>query len=413
MAKYDICVLGGGIIGLCSALQLQAAGQSVLIVDADVLGGGASRGNAGHLATEQVFPIADASVLKQLPSMLFDPLGPLRLDVRYLPKLLPWAMQLLLNMRREPFERIHHALKQLNSLSLSAWQDFAQTWQLNEWVKVQGSLLTAETQTSLAALKQHAEKLSAIGLSTEFLTQNQLLEREPALSDKQLGAIFFPETGHLTHLDKIIFVLKHHFIQLGGEVREHCKVLDIDEQVDEIVLKTQCGNILGNNVLITMGAFSQPLVKKLTGINVPLDTERGYHMMLPHEVMRLSIPVTSSDRRFIMTPMNEGLRLAGTVEYAGLSAPPNMQRAYNLLTLAQPMFKKPLNNDDHTVWMGFRPSTADSLPVIDKIGRVFLNFGHQHLGLTQAVASSDIIKALYFDEQPKIAIQAYQLNRFK
>lgn len=113
-----------------------------------------------------------------------------------------------------------------------------------------------------------------------------------------------------------------------------------------------------------------------------------------------------------MTPMVDGLRLAGTVEYAGLSAPPNMNRAYNLLALARPMFKDGLNESDTSVWMGFRPSTADSLPVIDKVGRILLNFGHQHLGLTQAVTSSDLITALYFNESPIISTKPYRLDRF-
>lgn len=409
---YDVCVVGGGIIGLCSAIALQSRGQQVAIFERAKICGGASFGNAGHLATEQVFPIADPSILKQLPSMLFDPLGPLRLEWAYLPKLMPWAIRLLLNMREAPFLEIHNALKQINSISLIAWQKFADTWGLNDWVKVQGSLLTAESISSLETLKKHAQKLSALGISAEFINQNQLLEQEPALSDNQLGAVFFPQTGHVTDLAKVAKTLVQHFVAIGGMVFENCRVLGIDELSEHVRLSAERGEFFGKNVLIATGAFSKSLVKKLTGVAVPLDTERGYHLMLPYEANRLSIPVTSSDRRFIMTPMVDGLRLAGTVEYAGLSAPPNMNRAYNLLALARPMFKDGLNESDTSVWMGFRPSTADSLPVIDKVGRILLNFGHQHLGLTQAVTSSDLITALYFNESPIISTKPYRLDRF-
>lgn len=412
MITYNVCVVGGGIVGLCSALQLQAAGQSAVILEARTIGGGASFGNAGHLAVEQVFPIADPSVLKQLPSMLFDPLGPLRLDWTYLPKLMPWAIKLLLNMRQQPFLKTHNALKQINGISLSAWQDFAKDWGLEEWVKVQGSLLTAETPQSLENLKHHSQKLNALGVPTQFLAQGDLLSLEPALADNQLGAIFFPNTGHITDLGAVISTLKQKFIALGGVVREYCKVLDIEELNDEVVLKTEQGDIVGDKVLIAMGAFSKSLTAKLTGVRVPLDTERGYHLMLPKEIGKLSIPITSSDRRFIMTPMMGGLRLAGTVEYAGLEAPPNMNRAHNLLSLARPMLRTELDDSEAVAWMGFRPSTADSLPVIDKVGRVLLNFGHQHLGLTQAVASSEIVKTLYFDATPTIDVTPYRLNRF-
>lgn len=408
---YELCVIGGGIVGLCSALQLQALGQSVAIFDQDRIGMGASFGNAGHLAVEQVFPIADKSVLTQLPSMLFDPLGPLRLDLAYLPKLMPWAVKLLLNMRQKPFLATHEALKALNGISLTAWQDFSKRWGLDEWVQVEGSLLTAETLQSVAKLQTHAKHLNDMGIATQFLSQQELQEMAPALSDSQLGAILFPKTGHITDLVQVIETLKEKFVQLGGVIYEHHKVLDVAVS-DKVVLTTSQGEFFGNRVLVSMGAFSRPLVKKLTSIDVPLDTERGYHLMLPKEVGRLSIPVSSMDRRFIMTPMAGGLRLAGTVEYAGLTAPPNMDRAYNLLKLANPMLKTSLNDADKQAWMGFRPSTADSLPVIDKVGRVLLNFGHQHLGLTQAVASSELICALYFDKASAIDVSPYRLTRF-
>ena len=408
----DLYVVGGGILGLCSALQLQSQGQSVVIFEAEEIGKGASFGNAGHLAVEQVFPIADPSIIRQLPSMLFDPLGPLRLDIKYLPKLFPWAAKLLLNMRPEPFAVIHEALKQINGISLHAWQDFARQWELNSWVQVKGSVLCTETAAGLEKLKSHGNQLNAIGVPNRLLGQSELLALEPGLAANQQGALLFPETGHITDLAAVIQTLTHHFVSLGGKVYEHCRVLDMRSVENGIVLNTVKGEIVAGRVLLTMGAFSKSWVKKITGVSVPLDTERGYHLMLPKVKDRLSVPVTSLERRFIMTPMKGGLRLAGTVEYAGLSAPPNMSRAYNLLKLARPMLKDAIDDEDSSVWMGFRPSTADSLPVIDKVGRVFLNFGHQHLGLTQAVSSARLIEDLYFDRASVIDRKPYRLSRF-
>lgn len=407
----DLYVVGGGIIGLCSALQLQSKGVSAVILEADEIGMGASFGNAGHLAAEQVFPIADKSVLSQLPSMLFDPLGPLRIDIKYLPKLMPWAAKLLLNMREEPFERIHQALKQINGASLQAWQDFAAAWQLGDWVRVQGSVLCAETAAGAAKLKAHGKRLNAAGVPNEWLNPEDLAAREPALT-KQTGALLFPQTGHITDLQAVTRRLLKQFVSAGGKVYEHCRVLDLMPSKNSVILHTEHGKIKAEQVLLAMGAFANPLVKKATGVSVPLDTERGYHLMLPHEQNRLSAPVTSFERRFIMTPMAGGLRLAGTVEYAGLNAPPNEARAKNLLKLAQPMIQDGLNGKDAATWMGFRPSTADSLPVIDRIGRVFLNFGHQHLGLTQAAISAQLIEDLYFNQPPRLDGTPYRLSRF-
>ena len=412
-SDFDLHIIGGGIIGLAAAVMLQARGVKVLLLDANEVGQGASLGNAGHIATEQVFPIADASMLRHVPAMLLNPTGPLRIDWRYLPRLMPWAMQLLMNMRPEPFERIHQALLSLNQNSLQAWQGFADQWKLNDWIQANGSLLTVEKASSVDPLIAHGNRLNHMGVANELLIKDVLLEREPALQNNQLAALFFPNTGHITNLKAIINQLHNTFKQLGGHTIEHCRVLAATNDTDGIHLTTSQGDMTASKVMLSAGAHSKELAKQLTGVNIPLDTERGYHLMLPHESARLQIPVSSLDRRFVMTPMQEGLRLAGTVEYAGLDAPANMQRAQILLQHAQPMLKAPLDASDSVSWMGFRPSTADSLPVIDKIERVFLSFGHQHLGLTQAVVSAQMIAAYYFNEDHTIDPKPYQLARFK
>jgi len=411
--EFDLHIIGGGIIGLCAAVTLQARGVQVAILEADKIARGASYGNAGHIATEQVFPIADANILQHVPAMLFNPEGPLRIDWRYLPRLMPWAFKLLLNMRPEPFSQSHQALLALNAQSLQAWQNFADKWQLTSWIKVKGSLLTVEKNTSLYELKAHGKHLNDIGVPNELLSQTALLNLEPELKDNQLGALFFPETGHITNLEAIAQKLSATFRELGGQIFENCRVLDAKVTADGITLTTANQQINAKKVMLAAGAHSKALAKQLTGVSVPLDTERGYHFMLPNETTRLTVPVSSMDRRFIMTPMDTGLRLAGTVEYAGLEAPANMSRAHMLLKQAQAMLKTPLDSGNSTQWMGFRPSTADSLPIIDKCGSVLLNFGHQHLGLTQAVVSAEMITALYFDEAPVIDPASYRLNRFK
>lgn len=134
--------------------------------------------------------------------------------------------------------------------------------------------------------------------------------------------------------------------------------------------------------------------------------------MLPHEKERLSIPISSIDRKFIMTPMNSGLRLAGTVEYGGLKLPPDMRRAQNFLPLATPMLKEPLNATDATEWMGFRPTMADSLPVIDQVDNCYYAFGHQHLGITHATLTAEIITALYLNQPPPIDVKPFAIDRF-
>lgn len=413
LSSARLIVIGAGIIGLSIAVNLQRAGVQVVMLEADKAGCGATFGNAGHIAVEQVFPIADLAIVRQLPRMLLDPMGPLRLDWRYLAQITPWLFKLLANMRPARVEQIHQALLALNQQSLKAWQTFSDQWGLSQWVHIQGSLLLAETPASVTGLQQHGVRLNAMGIANNWLDANALREREPVLAANQLGALFYPQTGHVTNLDAVTTHLKTAFMQMGGQLYEGCKVLQAEVRDDRnVLLHTSSGRWCAKHVVVCAGAHSRALVRQLTGVDVPLDTERGYHLMLPNEAARLSVPVSSIDRRFIMTPMQAGLRLAGTVEFAGLRAPANMQRAQQLLQLAQPMLNVPLDDANATSWMGFRPSIADSLPVIDRQGPTLLAFGHQHLGLTQAAVTAELIQALYFDTEPGLDLRPYRLHRF-
>ncbi|UOO82477.1 FAD-binding oxidoreductase [Uruburuella testudinis] len=406
-------VIGAGIIGLSIAATLRKRGAPVLLLDAGAVCGGASWGNAGHIATEQVYPVADPSLLKKLPAMLLNPLGPLRLDWRYLPKLLPWAWHAVLNMRPQHFQKNHQALLALNSRCLADWQQFAREWRLAPWLQIQGSLLVCEQDATADALQKHGRTLNALGVENQWLSAEALHEREPGLAANQSGGLFYPHTGHIVNLDALTQTLKTAFTGMGGRLQEYCTVYQAHINADGgLTLLTGQGMMQAAKVVLAAGAFSKTLAQQLTGINVPLDTERGYHLMLPAEQGRLKIPVSSADRRFIMTPMTNGLRLAGTVEYAGLRAPPNMARARKLLPLAEGMLAQPLDADGASEWMGCRPTTADSLPVIDRSGNVLLAFGHQHLGLTQAATTAAAIAALYFDEPPPHDLRPFRLNRF-
>ncbi len=412
-SQYSVIVVGGGIIGLSIALTVQANGTDVLLVDRNEIGSGASLGNAGHIATEQVFPIADPSVLKSIPKMLLDPLGPLRLDWRYLLPLTPWMLKLLGNMRHKLFTHIHQTLMTLNSAAFESWQAFIQKWQLDGLVKMQGSLLVAEKQKTLEKLHQHGEYLQKINVHNSIINQSELLEREPALAMNQLGGLFFPNTGHVVDLAELHSKLAQSFVALGGAILTGCEVTAISSTSNkEAIITTAQGKFTGQKVVIAGGAFSKSLVKMVSRINVPLETERGYHLMLPQEQGRLSIPVSSMDRRFIMTPMAGGLRLAGTVEYAGLKRPANMQRARHFLPLAAPMLKAPLNDGQSSQWMGFRPSTSDSLPVIDNKGPYIFAFGHQHLGLTQAAITADLVNSFIHEQPTAIDCTPFSIERF-
>lgn len=406
----DIIVIGAGIIGVTCALELARQGLKVQVLDRQAPGHGASFGNAGHLATEQVFPIADLSILKRLPAMLLDPMGPLRLDWRYLPRALPWFTRLLLNLRPAPFAGTVEGLRQLNQASLPAWQRMLASIGHSELLHLQGSLLMYEKPESHTALQALQQRMRQQQVAVEQWRADQLHRAAPGLDRRAQGGLFFPETGHFIDPYTTLLAVVEAARQAGvGFIQS--EVLAGQVRADSVTLQTAQGQLSSRRVLIATGAHSASLVKSLTGVQVPLDTERGYHLMLPNETGRLPFAVTSFERRFIMTPMAGGLRLAGTVEFAGLERPPNHERAWQLLRLSQGLFEQALDAEGATPWMGFRPSLPDSLPVIDQAcgGRVLLAFGHQHLGLTQAAATAELVGAL---AAGRPAPQRFRVDRF-
>ena len=323
----DIAVVGAGIIGVACALQLARQGQRVVVIDPQEPGHGASFGNAGHLATEQVFPIADLSILKRLPAMLMDPMGPLRLDWKYMPRALPWFTRLLLNLRKAPFQRTVAGIRALNESSLGAWHRLLEGIDCPGLMREDGSLLVYERSESRQPLLALQARMRQQQVPVEFWEARAIHKAAPQLSEQIQGGLFFPATGHFIDPYRVVCELV--------EAARKCGVQFLKQQVTggqlseaEVSLMTAQGQVSARRVVIACGAHSAKLTATLTGKHVPLDTERGYHLMLPHEHDRLPFAVTSLERKFIMTPMSDGLRLAGTVEFAGLEAQPSMERAW-------------------------------------------------------------------------------------
>ena len=411
----DIAVIGAGIIGIACALQLARRGQRVVVIDPQQPGHGASYGNAGHLATEQVFPIADLSILKRLPAMLMDPMGPLRLDWKYMPRALPWFTRLLLNLRPAPFQRTVAGIRALNESSLGAWHRLLEGIDCPGLMREDGSLLVFERPESRQVLHTLQTRMRQQQVPVEFWQAKTVRETAPQLSAQIQGGLFFPATGHFIDPYRVVCELV--------EAAKKCAVQFLQQQVTSgqlseagVSLVTAQGRVTARRVVIACGAHSAKLTAALTGKKVPLDTERGYHLMLPHEHERLPFAVTSLERKFIMTPMTDGLRLAGTVEFAGLQAPPSMERAWQLHRLSKGLFREDLSAAGATPWMGFRPSLPDSLPIIDRVcdGKVLLAFGHQHLGLTQAAVTAELIAQLAGATSAHALpeLQPYRLERF-
>lgn len=424
--KGTVTIVGAGIVGLATGIELQRAGHKVQIIDKEGIGAGASKGNAGHFATEQVFPLADPAMLPKLPGMLIDPLGPFRIQPRYFVKAAPWFMRFLVNML--PSKRAHNAqaIKRLNEQSIEALIALTEFCGCSEFVTLNGSLLVFEG-TPIEVVTNEYEHYLGAGVKVRMLTGNEVRQLEPSLSDNISHGLYFTHVGHTKDPYQLCQAIANKFIALGGEILTE-ELTSIENEYSDcsgssisgdskVTMRLQTGEKLtSDKLLIASGAWSKPLVKQL-GYSVPLESERGYHLMMP-QISSLTRPVASYNRKFIITPMSEGTRLAGTVEFGGLQAPSVNARADCLFPHGKALLPELFagaNVADGERWMGFRPSLPDSLPILGgspNHANVFFSFGHQHLGLTWSGITAKLVSQAMSGLPTDMDISDYRIDRF-
>ncbi|MBE1300678.1 MAG: FAD-dependent oxidoreductase [Alteromonadaceae bacterium] len=413
-----VAVIGSGIVGVCAAVELLKRGFEVTLIDKSGVAQACSKGNAGHFATEQVFPMANADLLTSLPKMLLERNGPLRIHPKQLLHSMPWFLRFCWNMHKSSYDKNKAALKSLNRLSIDAYETLLRETNLSHMLVKQGSLMVFENtpQRQIIELLQNYQRE---GVAADLLTGRQLHNYQVGLHKSVGAAINFLDVAHTTNPESLCLALFNHFLSLGGQFLE-TSVDKIDSNHSSVCLGSAEGRFVFDMAIVAAGVWSKPLLEPL-GYKVPLEAERGYHLMLPNTDY-LNCPIASFERKMIMTPMNKGLRIAGTVEFAGINRPADYSRAKMLGNHASALLEEvgqltveQAQLDNSNLWMGMRPSFPDSLPVIGqapKHPRLYLAFGHSHLGLTQAATSARLLAQLIQQESTAIDMRPFCLSRF-
>ena len=418
--QQTVAVIGAGIIGINCALELQSLGYQVTLIDKEGIGLGCSKGNAGHFATEQVFPLAESSLLWQMPKLLLDPLGPVSLSAKHFIKAIPWFMQFFNNMRPSLRDKNTVAIKALNKNAISHYCALLKEANMEHLITLQGSLLVFETTNynKVDAMYQHYKNE---GVAVKLLDRAETIKLEPNLHDNINYSLFFTDVAHT--IDPLaLSVALSEFAKSKGMTFQQSAVTEITQAETGVTVLTDLGSLTVDLCVVACGAWSKELLKGLS-YHLPIEAERGYSLSLPineQESALLSRPVASAERRFIITPMANTLRLAGTVEYAGLKARPNYKRAEMLKANAAFILKTlpeqgTEQKSEQEAWMGCRPSLPDSLPVICQApnhDKIFFALGHQHLGLTQGAITGKLIGQLVTKKKTEIDVSPFCISRF-
>ncbi len=408
-----IAVIGAGIIGAVAALHLRRHGRDVVLVDRAEPGSGCSFGNGGAISPDLCVPMALPGMLRRVPGWFADPLGPLVVRRDALPSALPWLLRWIRAGRMDRVEQVARALRALHAPSLRRYATILGS-QASGLIERTGQLYVW-TRDSAGPTEQLARELrERNGVESRPLEAREIYELDPELSPGFRRGLFFPDNGHTVNPLRLVRTLVDQFSSIGGEVRR-ANVVAVEQDggcVRRLVLES--GNRLNvGSVVLATGIDARPFARQF-GDRVPLQAERGYHVMLPHPRVRPAIKISNRDHMFGMTPMENGVRIAGTVEIASPDAPVDERRAWGLLERAKRMYPR-LDGEGATIWMGCRPSTPDSLPVIGPARRaanVVYAFGHGHTGLTGAPITAELVAHWLLGAKAPIDPSPYRPDRF-
>ena len=418
MEKYkckSVGIVGAGIQGVCIGLQLIKKGIPVTIFDRhDPLSSNfqaASYGNAGHFSPYAVLQFNRPDVLYDVPKMLFSSYGPLALKWNYVPKLIPWFFNYLKNFNKKKMLHTAKYMHQILNLSNDAYEEIFKEIDVSNLVDKKG-IIYVWTNKNLKSRELEIKVRNDLGIKQKLLTQKEILELEPNLEPVFDAGVIYEDAMHARDPHGILKEIFKLFLKKGGRfIQEDIQSLSQNNS-NQTIIKSENKNYEFEKSIIASGAFSKRFTDQL-GEQIPLDTERGYHVHFKKMDHLISRPVIFLDRGFGMTPMNQGLRAVGTVELGGLKNPPSKKRVDYIVNCAKELLPQLKKHEDE--WLGFRPTLPDFLPILGpslKNKNIIYAFGHHHLGWTLGAITGKIISGIAAGEKTNLDLSPYSSKRF-
>lgn len=409
--KQRIAIVGGGIVGLTTALALRANGWPVAIVDPDDVNSAAAWGNAGHIATEQVEPLASWEMVRSVPSRAFNAGGAVSLPLAALPQWLPFGLRLLRAAGRAGESR--QILAGLLADALPAWRSFVQLLGQTSVLREQGHIVLWESPAT-AANGLAAWRRANIGTTTfRELTNDECAEFGALLARPPAGGIRFEGTAQIADPIRLRESLLGALRGQGCEfVRGRARAIRPD--ASRAILQLEDGNaVAADGVVVAAGAASAPLIEPL-GTRVPMIAERGYHVQSAVHRWPDLPPVVFEDRSMILTRFDSTLRAASFLEFTVVDAPPDARKWQRLRDHVTALGIPLLGTMQE--WVGSRPTLPDYLPAIGRLrehSNVYYAFGHNHLGLTLAPLTSQLMVDLIANHSTSRDLSPLRIERFQ
>lgn len=409
-----IAVIGTGIVGTCTAAWLQRDGHRITFVDPLDAGEACSFGNAGSMSPSACLPVGMPGVWKKAPAWVLDPLGPLTVRGSYLPAVLPWLLRFVRHSKPAEVVRIATALRGLLAPIFESYQPLLEHAGAQALVRRTGCLYVYSSREVAAQWKWGMDLRRSLGVALRDVDRDELESLEPDLKGAFRFGILAPENGSTVDPSALVKALHARCLADGaGHLKRRVTGFELRDGLVQALRLDGAEPLAVDGVVVAAGAWSARLAAQL-GARVPLETQRGYHVTVKSSNLSLRHTVMAVEHNLMVNPMAMGLRLAGSVELAGLHAPPNYARADVLLRKGRELFPH-LDASETTRWMGHRPCLPDSLPVIGRAPRAenaWLGFGHGHVGMCGGATTGREIAHLVAGRAPQVDLAPFSPLRF-
>ena len=409
----SVAIIGAGIVGVASACVLNRKGYEVTVFDPYFPGeGGSSKANAGHIGASDIFPLSTPGIHWKALKMLMDSDAPLKVPLKDFWPQIPWFWRFLLTSNENRFKKATDALSYLCYNSIRDTKELLEYSNIAQKLEQNGCAFIYDTKLSFNKSIKSWDERNSRGFSNEVINAKKIAQITPTINEKFKYAYLSHHWAKVSEPKDIVHGLAES-AKMNGVYFHQERINSVSEKLNSISINAEKGNSQYDAVVITAGINSVSLAKPL-GDFLPMTAERGYNLTIPLSNIDIDIPIVFADRGIVATSLESGLRIGGWAEFADPSRPANPNYFNSIARISQDLFPG-LSIENAKYWMGSRPSTPDSVPVISrslKTDRVFYNTGHGHYGLTHAATSANLLYNLIEGEPNSTEIKAFSIDRF-
>lgn len=410
----DIIVIGGGVVGISCALELQSDGHKVTVIDRDPAGEDACWASCGSIAVSEVIPLSKPGTLLRAPKWLIDPTGPLTLRAGSVLSVLPWFLRFAANSRMSRIKSISTDIAALTLTALADTEYLLAKCKLENLLRKTPVIEVYDSQKELEHKREFHDLRRALGFQIEEISGGEAAEMEPSIAKDFACATVFHDWRSVVDTKRYVLELHKAFTQIGGQVLRG-EVVDFTRDGDKVTgVKTKAGDTFsGEQIVVAAGAWSKKLAKAV-GLDILLEGVIGYQTILETPGVDVTHGLIYAKGGFGISPYESGLAIAGSIEFAGLTAEPNWKRADILVKKAKRVLPC-LQTTGAQKRIGRRPLTPDTKPIIGcapKAQNVIFATGHGQLGLTLGATTARLVAGMISNRTPNIDMSAYRPDRF-